>query len=113
MQDLSPQVKSFLWGIVLYSIRNENDLEVINMNGIGFDEMKEVDVRTVDRATLKDINDVVVDTALPKEERLRSFIEQIGNPYCYKCGDLVVKVSFAENTSATLEDRLEYYLATI
>lgn len=83
------------------------------MNGIGFDEMKEVDVRTVDRATLKDINDVVVDTALPKEERLRSFIEQIGNPYCYKCGDLVVKVSFAENTSATLEDRLEYYLATI
>lgn len=83
------------------------------MNGIDFDEMKKVDVRTVDRSTLKDINDVVVNTALPKEDRLRSFIEQIGNPYCYKCGDLVVKVSFAENTSATLEDRLEHYLATM
>lgn len=83
------------------------------MNGIDFEAMKKVDVRTVNRSTLKDINDVVVDTSLPKEERLRSFIEQIGNPYCYKCGDLVVKVSFAENTSATLEDRLEHYLATM
>lgn len=78
-----------------------------------FDKMKNVDVRTVDRSTLKDINDVIVDTTLSKEERLHSFIEQIGNPYCYKCGDLVVKVSFAENTSATLEDRLEHYLATM
>ena len=83
------------------------------MNCIDFEAMKQVDVRTVDRSTLKDINDVVVDTALPKEERLRSFIEQIGNQYCYKCGHLVVKVSFAENTSATLEDRLEHYPGTM
>ena len=37
---------------------------------------------------------------------------QIGNPYCYRCGKVVVKVSFAE-TDATLEDRLEHYLKTL
>ncbi|MCD7861923.1 MAG: hypothetical protein LUG61_00070 [Lachnospiraceae bacterium] len=75
------------------------------------EEMKNVDVRTVDRNALADIRDVKIDRSLPKEERIRSFVQQIRNPYVFKCGEVVVRIVFA-NTEATLEDRLEHYLRT-
>ena len=75
------------------------------------DEMKSVDIRTVDRDELVDIRDVSIDRTLPKEERVRSFVQQIKNPYCFRCGDVIVKTSFA-NTETTLEDCVEHYLRT-
>ena len=58
-----------------------------------------------------DIRDVKVNTALPKRERILDFIRQIGNPYCYRHGKYVVRVSFAD-TDVSLEDRLEAYIRT-
>lgn len=71
--------------------------------------MQEVDVRTVDPATLRDIRDVHVNTDLPKPKRILDFIRQIGNPYCYRHGKYVVKVSFTD-TDVTLEQRLLSYI---
>ena len=71
--------------------------------------MEQVDVRTVDPATLRDIRDVKVNVNLPKRERMLDYIQQIGNPYCYRHGKYVVKISFAE-TDITLEDRLISYI---
>lgn len=75
------------------------------------DEMKNVDIRTVNREELVDIRDVSIDRTLPKKERVRSFVQQIKNPYCFRCGDVIVKTSFA-NTETTLEDCVEHYLRT-
>lgn len=75
------------------------------------EEMKNIDIRTVNRDDLVDIRDVVIDTNLPKEERMKSFVEQVKNPYCFKCGEVVVKLSFAD-TDITLEERMEHYLRT-
>ena len=71
--------------------------------------MQAVDVRTVDRSTLRDIRDVKVNTDLPKQERILDFMRQIGNPDCYRHGNYVVKVSFTE-TDVTLEDILLSYI---
>ena len=71
----------------------------------------DMDVRTVDHNTLVDIRDVKVNTALPKRERILDFIRQIGNPYCYRHGKYVVRVSFAD-ADISLEDRLEAYIRT-
>lgn len=73
------------------------------------ESMKNVDVRTVNPATLRDIRDVKINTALPKEQRIQDYIRQIGNPYCYRHGKYVVKISFAD-TDVTLEDRLVDYI---
>lgn len=72
-------------------------------------EMKAVDVKTVDAETLVDINGVDIDMSLPRAERLKRFVEKIKNPYCYKVGDVVVKVRFAD-TDRTLDDCLEHYI---
>lgn len=82
------------------------------MNQLILSNMRDTDVRTVDPATLADIRDVTVNTSLPREERLLDYLSQIKNPYCFKCGKTVVKISFAD-TQVTLEDRLEKYLLSI
>ena len=59
--------------------------------------MKDVDVRTVNPDMLVDIRDVKVHTELPENERILDFIKQIKNPYCYKCDDVIIKVTFEDN----------------
>lgn len=71
--------------------------------------MKDVDIRTVDPETLRDIRNVEVRGELPKKERMLDFIRQIGNPYCYRHGKYVVKVSFTD-TDVTLEERMLSYI---
>ncbi len=61
---------------------------------------------------LVDIRNVKIDRNLPSDERIRSFIEQIKNPYCFKVGDTVVKVSFAD-TSNTITDNFINMIATM
>lgn len=73
------------------------------------EKMQAVNPETVDRSALIDIRDVHVNTELPKKERILDFIRQIGNPYCYRHGDYVVKVGFAD-TDVTLEDRMLSYI---
>ena len=47
------------------------------------EEMRLVDVRTVDRDSLVDVTRVHIDEGLPKEERLKEFVRQVKNPYCF------------------------------
>ena len=73
------------------------------------EEMRAVDLRTVDPDTLVDIRDVKIDQDLPKEERMKRFLTQIKNPYVFKCGNVIVKTVFAES-GPTLDECLERYL---
>lgn len=76
---------------------------------MGVEAMKSIDPRTVDRSTLMQRSSVRLDPSAPREERLRDFIQQIKNPYCYLDGKTVVKINFT-NTATTIEDCLENYL---
>ena len=76
---------------------------------MGIETMKNVSPKTVDRSTLVQRSSIRLDPAAPREDRLREFIKQIRNPYCYLDGKTVVKISFAE-TDTTMEDCLEHYL---
>ena len=59
------------------------------------EEMKNVDIRCVDPEELVDIADVHIDKNLPETERVLDYIQQVGNPYCYKSHGVVVKIGFA------------------
>ena len=65
--------------------------------------MNQADFRTIDRDTLVDLRTVKINTDLPKEERIRDFIRQVGNPYCYRIGKYVVHLSFSGNSRTAQE----------
>ncbi len=75
------------------------------------EEMKNVDVKTVDKETLVDISTVEIDTSLPPVERIVDYIRQIKNPYCYLDHGMVVKISFAGKRS--MEEALRHYIRTV
>ena len=52
---------------------------------------------------LVDIRDVKLDSNLEQPERIRSFLRQIKNPYCFKVGNVVVNIAYTEG-GATLND---------
>lgn len=75
----------------------------------GLEKMKEMDIREADINTLADILEIKIDSDLDSAEKKREFIRQIKNPYLYRQGEYVVKLSFAD-TDATLTDRLKEYI---
>lgn len=61
---------------------------------------------------LVDIRDVVIDKKLTPEERVKSYVEQIKDPYCFKVGDVVVRVSYA-GKDKTLTDSFTSMIASM
>ena len=47
--------------------------------------------------SLVDIRDVKIDRSHPVEERMKSYVEQIKNPYMFKVGNTIVRVSYKED----------------
>ena len=58
---------------------------------------------------LVDINDIRIDASLPIAEKRKQYLEQIKDPYHFKCGNITVHVGFAGN-GISLKDRLQQYL---
>ncbi|NDO18536.1 hypothetical protein FMM68_02525 [Lachnospiraceae bacterium MD329] len=68
--------------------------------------MQNVDPLTVTADNLVDINDITVNKELSKAERIAEFIKQIKNPYCFKCGNFIVKARYTDN-GLSMEDCLQ------
>ena len=72
-------------------------------------KLKNVSIIECETAKLQDIRDVKIDSKKRKEERLLQFLSQMGNPYCFKVGDVAVKVSFAKE-GASFQETMELLL---
>lgn len=79
---------------------------------MSIEEMKKVDVRTVDPETLVDVTQIQIDESLSKKERVAEFLRQVKNPYCFRVGDMVVKNVFSED-GVTLEERFRQFARTL
>lgn len=77
-----------------------------------FEQMKHADIRTIDKTKLVDLNDVVINEALPVSERIADFIRQIKNPYCFRIGDVAVKVKY-KSEGPSFQQNMEDLLRTI
>ena len=76
------------------------------------EEMKAVDIRTVDPETLVDVTTIKIDEGLSKEERVAEFLRQVKNPYCFRVGNMVVKNVYS-NDGVTLQERFEQFARTL
>ena len=76
------------------------------------DEMRRVDIRTVDPASLADIREVEIKPELPFIQRAIDYLNQIGNAYCFRCGDVTVKISHSK-TNTTINDCMEGFFQAV
>lgn len=76
------------------------------------EEMKNIDIRTVDPETLVDVTKIEIDESLSKEERVAEYLRQVKNPYCYRVGDMIVKNTFS-NDGVSLQERFEQFARTL
>lgn len=74
--------------------------------------MSDFDIKKAELSTLKDINDVVIDTSVPCKDRVKNYIRQIGDPYRYLDNGVVVEIGYAD-TQVSLQDRLVSYASNI
>jgi hypothetical protein len=97
-----------------FSIMPENQTGKERFNMIKFMEVNVfMNTRSkINENDLVDIKDVVINPMLNKEKRIESFVQQIKNPLCYKCGEYIVQVSFSNN-GRTLEDCFTEYLKNL
>lgn len=73
------------------------------------DKLRGVDIAAVDKSNLADVSTIKLDAALSKEERAAHILRHTPNPYCFRCGDVGVKVEFADS-GPTLQDVVTKYL---
>ena len=58
-------------------------------------EMAQIDISTVDPSELVDIESVKIKKELPVSERIKDYVSQIKNPYCYVSHGVIVKIIFS------------------
>ncbi len=61
---------------------------------------------------LRDIACVNIDTSASSAERIKQYVEQVGDPYCYTDNGIVVKLAYS-NTDVSLQDRLRAYACSL
>ena len=62
--------------------------------------------------SLVDIRTVKIDRSQPVEKRIKSYVEQIKNPYLFKVGQTVVRVAYSD-TESTINDNFINLIASM
>lgn len=73
-----------------------------------YEQLRNIDICTVNKANLVEITNVKVDNTLVVAERKKDFIQQILNPYCFLCNGIIVKTSYAKNGTDFAQDIRDY-----
>lgn len=79
---------------------------------MSIEEMKNIDIRTVDPESLVDVTEIIINDEANHEERAAEFVKQVKNPYCFRVGDMVVKNVYSSD-GISLKDRLEQFARTL
>lgn len=72
-------------------------------------ELNSISLLDVYADEVDSITAVSIDKSVKPEKRIESLIDQLGNPYIYRDGSMIVKISFANN-GKTLQSCMEDYL---
>lgn len=64
---------------------------------ISISELANINIETVNKTDLVDVSGFTFDNTVPQEQRAERIIAAVQNPYCFRVGDMGVKLEFSEN----------------
>ena len=79
------------------------------MNSQALYTMSQIEIDKVDPSTLTDIDAIAINQKLTHEDKILSFIRQMGNPYCFISGGVPVRVRFAGNGKELSHSLVKYF----
>lgn len=68
--------------------------------------MQSMNIMDLKREELVDVEDIVIDTTKSVESRIRSFMEQTGNPFAMNVGEYILQIGYMEDTEDSIDDRM-------
>ena len=77
----------------------------MRMTTAQLESMRRVDIAAIDKDALVDVSGMTFDNTLPKEQRAANMLAVMKNPYCFRHGDMVIKLEFADD-GPSLQDLL-------
>ena len=63
-------------------------------------DLANVNIEMVKKDDLVDVSGFTLDTSVPQEQRMARIIQKVKNPYCFRVGDIGVKLEFPDNALA-------------
>ena len=72
-------------------------------------ELASIDMQRVNKEELVDMSGLYFDPAIPQGLRAACILRATGNPYCFRVGELGVKLEFMDN-APPLQDVLSDFL---
>lgn len=72
-------------------------------------ELASVNIQKISKEELVDASNLHFDLQVPQKSRAAYLFDAIGNPYCFRVGELGVKLEFAEH-GPSLQDVLFSFL---
>ena len=80
------------------------------MNTAQLEELRQVNIDTVDKTVLTELDPAKIDGAAPVADRLRQYLLQVKNPYAFRVRDVAVKIEFS-SSGKSINDALSNYLS--
>lgn len=68
--------------------------------------MQNMNIMELKREELANAEDIVIDTTKSVESRIRSFMEQTGNPFAMNIGEYILQIGFMEGAEDSIDDRM-------
>lgn len=67
------------------------------------DDFMRVNMNTVDVGKLADISTLEFDNSLPMKDRLAYVLQKLNNPFCFRYGEMGIKLEFDDNAPPITE----------
>lgn len=68
--------------------------------------MQSMHIMELKREEIANAEDIVIDTKKCVESRIKSFMEQTGNPFAQNVGEYILQIGFMEGTEDLIDDRM-------
>ena len=68
--------------------------------------MQSMNIMDLKREELANAEDIVIDTKQCAQSRIKSYMEQTGNPFAQNVGEYILQIGFLEGTNDSMDDRM-------
>ena len=68
------------------------------------------DIRKMDKEELIDVSGMPLDPSVPRKLRAGYILKTTGNPYCFRVGDLGVKLEFLDGAPSLQDSLSDFFL---